>query len=68
MTDKETSTEEVKSVGRLVGHGAALVLGLLLLIIGMAMGVTLVLLPVGVLAGISGLLLIVWSLYMKSKR
>ncbi len=67
MTDKEMITEEVKEAGRLLGHGAALVLGLLLLIVGLAMGVSLVLLPVGLLVGLAGFLLIVWGMYMNAQ-
>ena len=38
--------------GHFLGHVAAVVLGLVLIIVGMAMGVTMVLLPVGVVIGL----------------
>ncbi len=63
MTDRETITAEVKGAGRMVGHGVALVLGLLLLVVGMAMGVSLVLLPIGLLVALAGFLLIVAGMY-----
>jgi hypothetical protein len=65
MTDKETLTEDVKKAGRFLGHSAALILGLFLLIVALAMGVSLVLLPGGLLVGLAGFLLIVWGLYAK---
>jgi uncharacterized membrane protein len=67
MNDKDTFTEEAKGAGRVISHVMAIILGLLLLIVGAAMGVTLVLLPVALLAGIAGLLLISWGFYMKSQ-
>jgi hypothetical protein len=66
MADKETLTNEVKSAGRLLGHGGAIVFGLLLLLIALAMGVSLVLLPGGLVVGTAGFLLIVWGLHANS--
>jgi hypothetical protein len=63
MTDKETLTKEVKGAGHLMAHGAALIFGLLLLVIALAMGVSLVLLPGGLLVGLTGFLFIVWGMY-----
>jgi hypothetical protein len=65
MSDKETFREEVKEAGRIVGHGGALILGFVLMVVGMAMGVSLVLLPVGLPVGIAGFLLMLWALFTK---
>jgi hypothetical protein len=63
MTDKESLTKEAKGAGRLIGHSLALILGLLLLMVALAMGVSLVLLPGGLVVGLAGFLFIVWGLY-----
>jgi hypothetical protein len=60
--------EDVKEAGRIVGHTGALILGVLLMIVGMAMGVSLVLLPVGLPVGIVGFLMILWSLFTKREE
>ena len=57
--------EEVREAGRIIGHGSALILGVLLMIVGLAMGVSLVLLPVGLPVGIAGFLMILWALFTK---
>ena len=67
MTDKQMVIQEVKGAGSFLGHGAALIAGLFLLIIAMAMGVTMVLLPPGFAVGLAGFLLIVWGLGTSSQ-
>ncbi len=49
--------------GWLAGHIAAMVIGVVLMIAGLALGVTMVLLPVGFGVGIAGLLVFVWGLF-----
>jgi hypothetical protein len=44
------------------GHIAAVVGGVALMVIGLAMGVTMVLLPFGIVVGLLGVLLFVWGL------
>jgi hypothetical protein len=51
------------SAGRLIGHVLALVVGFVLMIAGLAMGVTVVLLPFGIPLGLVGLGLLVWGLF-----
>jgi hypothetical protein len=45
-----------------LGHTLAVALGFVLMIVGLAMGVTMVLLPLGVPVGLVGLLIFVWGL------
>jgi hypothetical protein len=56
--------------GRIIGHVAAIVLGLVLMFAGLAMGVTMVMLPVGLPIGLAGLLLLIWgaSTSMRARR
>jgi len=46
----------------LSGHLAAIVVGLVLMVMGLALGVTIVLLPLGVPVGLVGILLFLWGL------
>jgi hypothetical protein len=68
MSPKEAFAEDVKGVGRFVGHAVALIVGLLLLVISMAMGVSLVLLPAGVIVALTGFFLIVAGLHTDQTR
>src|SRR5262245_15141525 len=62
MKDDYTSVRRLVSSGeRFLGHTAAIVLGLVFLFSGLAMGVTLVLLPLGIPMGLGGLLLCLWG-------
>ena len=51
--------------GHFLGHVAAVVLGFVLIIVGMAMGVTMVLLPVGVVLGLLGVALVVGGVFAR---
>jgi len=53
--------------GRFLGHTAAVVLGLFLMILGVGMGVTIVLLPLGVPIGLIGLGLFLWGAVGKAR-
>jgi hypothetical protein len=64
MTGHEsTSRELAKGAGRLLGHGIAIVVGLVLMFVGTAMGVSLVLLPIGIPVGLAGLAVFLWGLF-----
>ena len=52
----------VETVGRLLGHVAAVLVGFVLMVIGLALGVTMIMLPVGLAVGLLGLLAFVWGL------
>jgi hypothetical protein len=57
------SQELVKGTGRLVAHVLSLVAGLILIVVGIAMGVTIAMLPVGIMIGFLGLALFMWGLF-----
>ncbi len=46
-----------------IGHLAAVAGGFVLMVLGLAMGVTIVMLPVGIVVGLAGVLLFVWGLF-----
>ena len=55
--------ELVKGAGRFAAHTLAIVLGIILTVVGIAMGVSIALLPIGVPVGFFGLLLLMWGLF-----
>lgn len=46
-------------------HAAAVVLGLVLIVVGLGLGVTMIMLPVGVVVGLAGVLLVVGGLFAR---
>jgi hypothetical protein len=64
MKDVHASDRHLLKTGeRFLGHTLAVVAGLVLMIVGLAMGVTMVLLPIGLPVGLAGLLLCIWGLF-----
>ncbi len=57
-----------KGAGAFAGHVIAVVVGLVLMIVGAAMGVTLVLLPLGIPVGLAGLFVFLWGLFGRAKQ
>ena len=51
--------------GHFLGHVAAVVLGFVLIIVGLAMGVTMVLLPAGIVIGLIGVALVVGGVFAR---
>jgi hypothetical protein len=51
--------------GHLLGHVFAVALGFVLVIVGLAMGVTMVLLPVGIVIGLLGVAMIVSGVFAR---
>jgi hypothetical protein len=51
--------------GHFLGHVAAVVLGFVLIIVGLAMGVTMVLLPAGIVIGLLGVALVVGGVFAR---
>jgi hypothetical protein len=51
--------------GHLLGHVVAVALGFVLMIVGLAMGVTMVLLPVGIVIGLLGVAMVVSGLFAR---
>jgi hypothetical protein len=57
------SREVAQGAGRFVGHVVAIVVGLVLMIAGIAMGVSILLLPIGIPVGLVGLGVFLWGLF-----
>src|SRR5215472_16442307 len=53
---------------RFLGHTIAVLVGLMLMIVGLALGVTMVALPIGIPVGLGGLLLFIWGLCFAAPR
>jgi hypothetical protein len=58
----------IQSGERFVGHVAAIVVGLVLMIIGIGMGVTIVLVPLAIPVGIAGLVLFMGGMTTHARR
>jgi hypothetical protein len=52
-------------VGRFFEHVAAIVIGFVLMVIGLALGVTMIMLPVGVVVGLLGVALFVGGIFAR---
>ena len=50
---------------RFLEHTAAVALGLVMMVVGLALGVTMVMLPVGLVVGLLGLALVVGGLFAR---
>lgn len=55
----------MKATESILGHIAAVVVGFILMVVGLAMGVTMVLLPVGLVVGLLGVALFVGGLFVR---
>jgi hypothetical protein len=60
-----TTGRIVLGFGHFLEHAAAVVLGLVFIIVGLALGVTMIMLPVGVVVGLIGVLLVVGGLFAR---
>ena len=65
---KSTGQELARAAGRGLVHLGAIIVGLILMIVGVAMGVTVVMLPVGIAVGIAGLFVFLWGIFGKAQR
>ena len=52
-----------RGAGRTLVHLGAVIAALILMIVGLAMGVSLVMLPVGVAVGLVGMFLFLWGIF-----
>jgi hypothetical protein len=52
-------------IGRFVERTAAVVVGLMLMILGLGLGVTMIMLPVGIVIGLVGVLLVVGGVFAR---
>jgi hypothetical protein len=69
MAEHESAGRELaKGAGWLAVHVLAIVAGFILMIVGLAMGVSLVMLPVGVPLGFIGLFVFMWGLFVWSRE
>ncbi len=70
MPEQESRGKEfARAAGTFFGHVAAIIVGLIVMVVGLAMGVTIVMLPIGLVIGLGGLLLFGWGLlnYTRAK-
>jgi hypothetical protein len=69
MSEHESTGRELaKGAGLLLGHIIAMVVGVILILVGSAMGVSLVLLPIGIPVGFLGLGILLWALFGRSEE
>lgn len=52
-------------VGRFLEHSAAVVLGLIMMIVGLGLGVTMIMLPAGLVIGLTGAAVFVGGLFAR---
>ena len=52
-------------VGRFLEHAAAVVVGLIMMIIGLGLGVTMIMLPVGITIGLLGVAIFIGGLFAR---
>jgi hypothetical protein len=50
-------------LGRFVEHAAFVAVGFILMVVGLALGVTMIMLPVGVVVGLLGVLMVVGGIF-----
>ncbi len=69
-TNGSSARQAAAMGGRILGHGAAIVLGIILMIAGLALSIPMVWLPIGLPLGLVGLLLVLWgtSASIRGKR
>jgi hypothetical protein len=53
-------------VGRFLEHAAAVVVGLILMIVGLGLGVTMIMLPAGIVLGLLGVAILVAGLFART--
>lgn len=69
MSATDSSSRQALEVGEsFLGHVAAVVIGVILVVVGLALGVTMIMLPVGFVLGIAGILLIVWGVFERRQK
>ena len=65
---KTTPQELARAAGRGLVQLCAIIVGLILMIGGVAMGVTVVMLPVGIAIGIAGLFVFLWGIFGRAQE
>ena len=65
MTHTHTFHDAFAGACRFLEHTVVVMLGLLMMVVGLALGVTMVMLPAGVVVGLLGLALVVGGLFAR---
>jgi archaellum biogenesis protein FlaJ (TadC family) len=55
----------VRTTESVLGHVAAVIIGFIMMVIGLALGVTMVMLPVGLVIGLIGVAMVVGGLFAR---
>lgn len=55
----------MKTIESLLGHAAAVVVGFVMMIVGLALGVTMVMLPAGLVIGLAGAAIFIGGLFAR---
>jgi hypothetical protein len=63
MTHTISAHHIFSSFGRFLEHAAAVAVGLIMMVVGLALGVTMIMLPVGLVMGLLGFALVVAGLF-----
>ena len=66
--NKSTAKEFARAAGRSIVQVGAIIVGLIMMIGGVAMGVTIVMLPIGIGIGIAGLFVFLWGIFGRAQR
>ena len=65
MKTESTIRHTLGMVGNIFGHVAAVIVGLVLMVVGLAMGVTLIMLPIGLAVGLLGFCIFLGGLFAR---
>jgi type IV secretory pathway TrbD component len=65
MVHTITVHRALTNVGRFLEHAAAIVIGLIMMIVGLGLGVTMIMLPVGVPIGLLGVAMVVAGVFAR---
>jgi hypothetical protein len=65
MVHTLTVHRALAGTGRFLEHAAAVVVGLILMIVGLGLGVTMIMLPVGIAMGLLGVAIVVAGLFAR---
>ena len=57
----------IRTTESVFGHIAAVVLGLVMMVVGLGLGVTMIMLPVGIVVGLLGVAILVGGLFARIK-
>ena len=55
----------IQATESVLGHIAAVIIGLVMMVVGLGLGVTMIMLPAGIVVGLAGLLMVVGGLFAR---